>query len=378
MFQERYSDPELSTLVPQHTVTYTRGTDLSGELQSAGGIGGLLARSDSALLFGGSPSGHAYYHADGNWNVTCLINLSNTIVAQYQYDPFGNSLWKSGSLAAMNVYRFSSKEWHEKSGLSYYLFRFYEPTLQHWLNKDPLGDSSSLAQMTASITPNTENGNLIEKVVTIKPADGSLADVRSLDEWTDVNANLYDSAGNNLVSRVDIWGLCADDPNLQAAQKALQATAERLKQANDAVKAEELGSKARELATEQARKLMEEYEIRQARLAELRQALNESNPASGIWPKVGRFFKAFGRALITIPARIPLMLLPVWDDPNYCRDNMAAIEQTSSGETASDSQKCETRATAVEKADQNSNTPSIQTWQTVDAESASPLLVSAK
>ena len=61
-------------------VTYTRGLDLSGTSQGAGGIGGLLARSDT--------NGHAFYHADGNGNITMLINAEGTKLAQYLYDSF--------------------------------------------------------------------------------------------------------------------------------------------------------------------------------------------------------------------------------------------------------------------------------------------------
>jgi hypothetical protein len=35
------------------------------------------------------------------------------------------------------VYRFSSKEWNGNSGLYYYLYRFYDPNLQRWVNRDP-------------------------------------------------------------------------------------------------------------------------------------------------------------------------------------------------------------------------------------------------
>ena len=46
-------------------VTYTRGNDLSGSLQGAGGIGGLLARTDNLLLNTPTPqAAHAYYHCD--------------------------------------------------------------------------------------------------------------------------------------------------------------------------------------------------------------------------------------------------------------------------------------------------------------------------
>jgi YD repeat-containing protein len=62
-------------------VTYTRGLDLSGELQEAGGIGGLLARTERSTL--NPPLSTAYYHCDGSGNVTCLINASNAFVARY-------------------------------------------------------------------------------------------------------------------------------------------------------------------------------------------------------------------------------------------------------------------------------------------------------
>jgi RHS repeat-associated protein len=116
-------------------VTYTRGIDLSGGLQGAGGIGGLLARRDRT-------SGQtSFYHADGNGNITALINSVQYIVAKYSYDPFGNVLSQSGPLAEANLYRFSSKETHENSGLAYYLYRFYDPNLQRWLNRDPIAEN---------------------------------------------------------------------------------------------------------------------------------------------------------------------------------------------------------------------------------------------
>ncbi len=111
-------------------VTYTRGTDLSGTPQGAGGIGGLLARTDA--------NGSAFYHADGNGNITALVNGSGTVVAKYLYDSFGNTLGMWGSLAAANPYRYSSKEQDPRSGLYYYGYRWYAPNLQRWVNRDPI------------------------------------------------------------------------------------------------------------------------------------------------------------------------------------------------------------------------------------------------
>ena len=118
------------------TVSYTRGLDLSGTMEGAGGIGGLLARS-SGYSAGNWTTNH-FYHADGNGNVTYLVDASQAMAATYRYDPFGNTISSSGSLAGANLYRFSSKEVHVNTGMYIYLYRFYDPTVQRWLNRDPI------------------------------------------------------------------------------------------------------------------------------------------------------------------------------------------------------------------------------------------------
>jgi RHS repeat-associated protein len=74
--------------------------------------------------------------------VSYLINSSQSMVASYQYDAYGRTISSSGTLANANLYRFSSKMVHPASGLYYYGYRFYEPNLQRWLNRDPLGTSA--------------------------------------------------------------------------------------------------------------------------------------------------------------------------------------------------------------------------------------------
>jgi RHS repeat-associated protein len=127
------------------TVSYTRGNDLSGSLEGAGGIGGMLSRSHG--YSSGSWSTHNHYHADGNGNVTYLVNSGQTSEAIYRYDPYGRTMTQSGSLATANRYRFSSKEVHSQSGMYYYGYRFYEPHLQRWVNRDPIGDLGSAVSM---------------------------------------------------------------------------------------------------------------------------------------------------------------------------------------------------------------------------------------
>lgn len=118
------------------TAHYVRGLDLSGSLGGAGGIGGLLSREWS--------SNTGYYHADVQGNITAMINSSGTVNADYHYDSFGNTLSQSGSWAAVNPYRFSSKmidyTGATGQGIYYYGQRFYHPDLQRWINRDPLGE----------------------------------------------------------------------------------------------------------------------------------------------------------------------------------------------------------------------------------------------
>ena len=135
--QERHYTVVAGALVPRETVAYTRGRDLSGTLEGAGGIGGLLARS-SRIAGAAGTWAHAYYHSDANGNVTALASASGSLIGRYLYDPFGNTLGVAGAAAEANLYRFSSKEWHAASGLVYYLYRYYEPSLQRWVNRDPV------------------------------------------------------------------------------------------------------------------------------------------------------------------------------------------------------------------------------------------------
>ncbi len=131
------------------TVTYTRGKDLSGTMEGAGGIGGMLARTDNGLLTSGSYLlATALYHADGNGNIMALVATNGLLLGRYHYDPYGNLLAVNGQAAQANLYRFSSKEWHPNSGLVYYLYRFYDAGLQRWVNRDPSEESGGINLFT--------------------------------------------------------------------------------------------------------------------------------------------------------------------------------------------------------------------------------------
>ena len=80
--------------------------------------------------------------APGNGNVVALIDASDgTIVAEYEYGPYGEPLRATGPYAEENPFPFSTKYLDTETGLYYYGFRYYTPEVGRFLNRDPLGES---------------------------------------------------------------------------------------------------------------------------------------------------------------------------------------------------------------------------------------------
>jgi RHS repeat-associated protein len=116
--------------------TWLWGIDLSGTLQGAGGVGGLLA----ATLETGAEAGVYHPLFDGNGNIGQYINSSGTVIAKYEYDAFGNTLVSSGTHAALFIHRFSTKPLDIETGLYYYLYRWYDPLTGRWKSRDTIGE----------------------------------------------------------------------------------------------------------------------------------------------------------------------------------------------------------------------------------------------
>lgn len=111
---------------------YTWGLDLSGSLQGAGGVGGLLAAKDDSNLY--------HYTYDANGNVSEVLNSSGAVAAHYEYTPFGDTYSASGSYADANEFRFSTKLLDAASSLYYYGHRYYNPSTGRWPSRDPIGE----------------------------------------------------------------------------------------------------------------------------------------------------------------------------------------------------------------------------------------------
>jgi RHS repeat-associated protein len=117
---------------PITTNAYVWGLDLSGSLQGAGGVGGLLAE-----VIDGAPYFATF---DANGNVTEYVSTNGTIAAHYEYSPFGEIVVQSGNLAASFTHRFSTKPWCAVTGLSEYEFRKYGPGMGRWMSRDPASE----------------------------------------------------------------------------------------------------------------------------------------------------------------------------------------------------------------------------------------------
>lgn len=176
--------------------------------------GGLLARTAHASTSPYQPSTHAYYHADGNGNVAYLLNQDRSHGASYKYDPYGRLIASSGSLAAGNLLRFSSKPWHDHSETYYYGYRFYLPEGQRWVNRDPLGEPAF---------------ELVHHHVSSRAPNLVGTPVESLQ-----GPNLYAFVANNAVNDIDPEGLFGCLGCAWAIHKANKMAKEICKPARDA------------------------------------------------------------------------------------------------------------------------------------------------
>ncbi|HEV2210658.1 MAG TPA: RHS repeat-associated core domain-containing protein [Verrucomicrobiae bacterium] len=117
--------------------TYLWGLDLSGSVQGAGGIGGLLE-----LGYYGASTTNSFVALDANGNLASLVNASDgSFLARYEYGPFGEVIRATGPMGKTNPIRFSTKYEDDESNLIYYPpGRFYNPPWGGWLSRDPAGE----------------------------------------------------------------------------------------------------------------------------------------------------------------------------------------------------------------------------------------------
>ena len=118
------------------TFEYFWGADKSGTEQGAGGVEGLLAVSVDGVFY--IP---CYDH---NGNIVLYVSETGSIAAQYTYDPYGNTVESSGSLAEVFSFGFSTQYHDRETGMVGYQQRFLLLSFGRWLNRDPIEEDGGV------------------------------------------------------------------------------------------------------------------------------------------------------------------------------------------------------------------------------------------
>jgi RHS repeat-associated protein len=102
------------------------------------GLGGTVAATHTAQSW---TQGTYYVRSDHRGDIVSVRSGTST-VASLSYAPFGELRTATGSYTPR--FRFSSKEYEATVGLSYFGYRWYDPTAGVWTTKDPLGIAGGL------------------------------------------------------------------------------------------------------------------------------------------------------------------------------------------------------------------------------------------
>jgi RHS repeat-associated protein len=79
----------------------------------------------------------SYYEQDGLGSVTSLSNAAGALANTYTYDAFGTLTASTGTLT--NPFQFTGREFDAETGLRYYRFRYFDPTIGRFISEDPIG-----------------------------------------------------------------------------------------------------------------------------------------------------------------------------------------------------------------------------------------------
>src|SRR5205807_846363 len=79
----------------------------------------------------------SYYEQDGLGSVTSLSNAAGALANTYTYDSFGKLTASTGTLT--NPFQFTGREFDAETGLRYYRFRYFDPTVGRFISEDPIG-----------------------------------------------------------------------------------------------------------------------------------------------------------------------------------------------------------------------------------------------
>ena len=85
-----------------------------------------------------APPPISYYITNLQGDVMYLVDGSGNTVASYTYDPYGNILTATGSLAEENPLRYRGYVYDEETGFYYVYSRYYDPEIERFINADAI------------------------------------------------------------------------------------------------------------------------------------------------------------------------------------------------------------------------------------------------
>ena len=77
-----------------------------------------------------------YYITNLQGDVMQIVNSNGTTVATYDYDPYGNIISSTGSIAEINPFRYRGYVYDTETGLYYLQSRYYDPEMGRFINAD--------------------------------------------------------------------------------------------------------------------------------------------------------------------------------------------------------------------------------------------------
>ncbi|MGI8690094.1 MAG: colicin E5-related ribonuclease [Thermomicrobiales bacterium] len=86
------------------------------------------------------PGGVRYYYlTDGLGSIVALVDVNGNVAARYGYDPYGQTVVKTGSAAESNPFRYTGA-YLDSTGLYKMGARYYDPARGRFTQLDPLGN----------------------------------------------------------------------------------------------------------------------------------------------------------------------------------------------------------------------------------------------
>jgi len=196
-------------------------------------VGGLLE-----VTYHGSATTNAFVAYDGNGNVAALVNAADgTLLANYEYGPFGELIRATGPMAKLNPAREGTKFYDDETDMAYYGYRYYNPSTGRWPNRDPIGEPgfelvANRPKVDAQ-TPKTKALANLEKLIkTVSPGllenfKSQIAQMNLPSEAIQANqntVNLYVFVGNDPIIDIDGFGLdCSSAPPVPNSCSACDA-----------------------------------------------------------------------------------------------------------------------------------------------------------